>query len=97
MRFAPGSALTATHGRTTPVKAKIFDELCATTGWHRVMRASHCVVSCGHELLSSERRGHRKYGLKVIAALIFCWAVRNARRQAAGADAGRAGSGLAPP
>jgi hypothetical protein len=57
-----------------PGKAKILDELCAT-GWHR----DHARKALRGALRPREfrRRVARppKYGPKVIAALIFCWAV----------------------
>ena len=44
---------------------RILDELCATTGWHR------------DNARKALRRVLRppKYGPRVVAALIFCWAV----------------------
>ena len=56
-------------------KGRILDELCATTGWHR----NHARKALNQALRPAVVRPRRprppKYGPKVIAALVFCWAV----------------------
>jgi hypothetical protein len=56
-------------------KGRILDELCATTGWHR----NHARKALNQTLRPAVVRPRRprppKYGPKVIAALVFCWAV----------------------
>lgn len=55
-------------------KGRILDELCAMTGWHR----NHARKALKNALRPKvvKARGSRppKYGPKVVAALIFCWA-----------------------
>ena len=59
-------------------KGRILDELCATTGWHR----SHARKALGQAFQPRVVRPRRprtlKYGLDVVVALRFCWAVLGA-------------------
>ncbi|MGH3562783.1 MAG: integrase catalytic domain-containing protein [Mycobacterium sp.] len=56
-------------------KGRILDELCATTGWHR--NHARKALKAGLRPRIAKPRAPRapKYGPKVIAALVFCWAV----------------------
>jgi integrase-like protein len=56
-------------------KRRILDELCATTGWHRDHARKALRVALRPKMVRSRRPRPPKYGPKVIAALIFCWAV----------------------
>jgi hypothetical protein len=56
-------------------KRRILDELCATTGWHRDHARKALRVALRPKMVRSRRPRAPKYGPKVIAALIFCWAV----------------------
>ena len=56
-------------------KGRILDELCATTGWHR-NHARKALKNATRPGVVKPRRPHPpQYGPKVVAALIFCWAV----------------------
>ena len=57
-------------------KRRILDELCAMMGWHRdhVCKALRVALRLA-DVVRSRRPRPPKYGPKVIAALIFCWAV----------------------
>lgn len=56
-------------------KARILDERCATTGWHRdhARKALRCAL--GPRVVRRRTLRPPKYGPNVVAALVFCWAV----------------------
>ncbi len=56
-------------------KGRILDELCATTGWHRNHARKALKNALRPKVIKSRAPRPPKYGPKVIAALIFCWAV----------------------
>jgi hypothetical protein len=56
-------------------KGRILDELCATTGWHRNHARKALKNALRPKMVKPRRPRPPKYGPKVIAALIFCWAV----------------------
>jgi hypothetical protein len=56
-------------------KRRILDELCATTGWHRDHARKALRAALKPRVVKPRAPRHPKYGPKVIAALIFCWAV----------------------
>ena len=56
-------------------KGRILDELCATTGWHRNHARKALKNALRPKMVKSRRPCPPKYGPKVIAALVFCWAV----------------------
>jgi len=59
-------------------KGRILDELCATTSWHR----NHARKALGQALrpriVAPRKPRPPLYGLEVIGALRFCWAVLGA-------------------
>ena len=59
-------------------KGRVLDELCATTGWHR----NHARKALGRALrpriVAPRKPRPPLYGLEVIGALRFCWAVLGA-------------------
>jgi hypothetical protein len=56
-------------------KGRILDELCATTGWHRNHARKALKVALRPKIVKPRAKRPPKFGPKVIAALIFCWAV----------------------
>jgi len=56
-------------------KGRILDELCATTGWHRNHARKALKNALRPKVIKSRAPRPPKYGPKVIAALMFCWAV----------------------
>nr|WP_236057311.1 hypothetical protein [Mycobacterium sp. SM1] len=55
-------------------KGRILDELCATTGWHRNHARKALKDALRPKVVKTRAPRPPKYGPKVIAALIFCWA-----------------------
>jgi len=55
-------------------KGRILDELCATTGWHRNHARKALKDALRPKVVKARVPRPPKYGPKVIAALIFCWA-----------------------
>ena len=56
-------------------KGRILDELCATTGWHRNHARKALKAVSRPKIIKPRASRPPKYGPKVVAALIFCWAV----------------------
>lgn len=56
-------------------KKRILDELCATTGWHRDHARKALRQALRPRIVKPRPPRPPKYGPKVVAALIFCWAV----------------------
>src|SRR6478735_3419274 len=56
-------------------KARILDELCATTGWHRNHSRKALAQACTPRIVRPRVPRPPNYGPNVIAALVFCWAV----------------------
>ena len=56
-------------------KAKILDELCATTGWHRDHARKALRLARRPQLVSTRRPRPPRYGPKAVAALVLCWSV----------------------
>src|SRR5271157_3251356 len=56
-------------------KGRILDELCATTGWHRNHARKALAQARTPRIVKPRVSRPPKYGPKVVAALIFCWAV----------------------
>ncbi len=56
-------------------KGVILDELCATTGWHRNHARKALKAALRPKVVKPRPPRSPKYGQKVVAALIFCWAV----------------------
>jgi Integrase core domain len=56
-------------------KGRILDELCATTGWHRNHARKALKAALRPRIVKPRSARPPKYEPKVVAALIFCWAV----------------------
>ena len=56
-------------------KAKILDELCATTGWHRDHARKALRRALRPQVVGARRPRGPKYGPKAVAALVLCWSV----------------------
>ena len=56
-------------------KARILDELCATTGWHRDHARKALRLARRPQLVGKRRPRPPKYGPKAVAALVLCWSV----------------------
>jgi hypothetical protein len=56
-------------------KAKILDELCATTGWHRDHARKALRRARRPQVVGGRRPRGPKYGPKAVAALVLCWSV----------------------
>ena len=56
-------------------KGRILDELCATNGWHRNHARKALKAALRPTIARPRRPRAPKYGPKVIAALVLCWAV----------------------
>jgi hypothetical protein len=56
-------------------KAKILDELCATTGWHRDHARKALRRALRPGVVGGRRPRGPKYGPKAVAALVLCWSV----------------------
>jgi hypothetical protein len=56
-------------------KGRILDELCATTGWHRNHARKALNAALRPTVVKPRPPRAPKYGPKVVAALVFCWAV----------------------
>jgi hypothetical protein len=55
-------------------KGRILDELCAMTGWHRNHARKALKNALRPKVVKARQPRPPKYGPKVVAALIFCWA-----------------------
>ena len=55
-------------------KGRVLDELCATTGWHRNHARKALKQALRPRIVKARRPRPPKYGPKVVAVLIFCWA-----------------------
>jgi hypothetical protein len=56
-------------------KGRILDDLCATTGLHRNHARKALKAALRPKIVKPRASRPPKYGPKVVAALIFCWAV----------------------
>ena len=56
-------------------KARILDELCATTGWHRDHARKALRLARRPQVVRGRRPRPPKYGPKSVTALVLCWSV----------------------
>src|SRR5680860_312495 len=59
-------------------KGVILDELCSTTGWHRNHARKALTYALAPRLVRARAQRPPKYGVDVVVALRFCWAVLGA-------------------
>lgn len=64
--------------RGEPDKGRILDELCITTGWHRNCARKALKAALRPKLVKPRSPRALKYRAKVVAALVFCWALLRA-------------------
>lgn len=75
-RKAVTRAITTRYRRADKVgKGRILDELCAVNAWHRDHARKALRTALTPKVVRPRTPRPPKYGPKVIAALVFCWAV----------------------
>lgn len=75
-RKAVSKAIATRYTRADKVaKGIILDELCRTTGWNRDHARKALRTALTPRVVTARAPRPEKYGPKVIAALVFCWAV----------------------